>query len=201
MNLDSRRDFLLSSALFLAGLVVLSLILAAWAQIHPFHRIHFTLRDAAIACVAAVIMLAVFSNFSNVRDQAEDILGPALARCTWLDLLVLALCVGFSEELLFRGVLEPWAARLHPVGALIAVNLLFGALHAVSLSYAVIAAVLGSILSLLAYGPGGDNLFRPMLAHGIYDFLGFVWTVRDVRKKRILPPSPVGPELPSEHAV
>lgn len=183
INIDSRRNFLNSSALFLLGLLLLSLFLAWIADIRAFSGIHFTWRDTGIGLVAAALMLLVFGGITPVRDQAEKILGSALSACYWYDLLILAILVGFTEELLFRGVLEPWVSRINPLFGMISVSVFFGLLHAVSVGYAIVAGVLGLILSLLAHGPGEYNLLRPIVAHAAYDFAGFLWVVYQYRKR------------------
>lgn len=185
MNFDHRRYFLNASGIFLLGLLLLSLLLAWIAGIKAFGGIHFNWKDTGIGLVAAALMLLVFGGVTPVRDQAEKILGGALSTCYWYDLLILAILVGFTEELLFRGVLEPWVARINPLFAMISVSIFFGLLHAVSVGYAVVATLLGLILSLLAYGPGEYNLLRPIIAHAAYDFAGFLWVAHRYRKAHI----------------
>ncbi|WP_437225638.1 CPBP family intramembrane glutamic endopeptidase [Planctomicrobium sp. SH661] len=184
MNFQDRRSFLNYSGVFLLVLLGVSLLLAAVAGISPLREIHWSWRDAVIGVVAAVLMVLAFCFITSVRDQAEQILGPALANCRWYDLIILATLVGVIEELLFRGVLEPWVARIDPTFALISVNLFFGLLHSVSVAYAAIATVLGGVLSGLAHGPGDFNLLRPMVAHAVYDYIGFVWLASRYRKFR-----------------
>ncbi len=181
MKHPTREEFLIWAGGFLLGMLLLALLLAAAAGLTPLHDVHWSLRDAAIGAAAALVMLGAFGFIAPVRDQAEEILGPSLAACRWSDLLILAALVGIVEELLFRGVLEPWLARWHPLAAFIGVNALFGALHAVSLPYALVAGALGMILSALAHHPGDFNLLRPITAHAVYDYLGFLLIVRSTR--------------------
>ncbi len=175
--------FLIQSHVFLVGMVLISLVLAWLLSVNPFQRIHFNWIDIAFGSITAAVMLAVFSWVKDPREHAEKLLGPIVSELSWATLIWLALFVGFAEELLFRGVLEPWLARWNPVVALIAVNILFGALHKLSLQYAIVAGLLGGLMSLLAYGPGGDNLLRPMVTHAVYDFLGFAWIAHTWKTK------------------
>jgi transglutaminase-like putative cysteine protease len=192
--LHERKNFLAFSGLFLCGLLLFTLLLAAISGVHPLQKIHFSLADLLMGMGAALGMMGVFGFISPVRQQAEDIMGPPLAACRWYDLLLLAMLVGLIEELLFRGVLEPWGARLSPTAALIGVNLIFGLLHAVSIPYAIVATLLGGVLSLLARWPGEYNLLRPIMAHALYDFIGFLWIASSWRRRRswISLPSPKG---------
>ena len=181
MNLHQREAFLTYTTLFLLVLLVITMGLAAWGDLRPLAHVAWTWRDLGIGVGCAILMISVFGFITPVRNEAEEILGPSLAACRWYDFIPLAILVGIIEELLFRGVLEPWAARLDPLGAMIAVNVLFGLLHAVSWSYAIVAAVLGGVLSLLAQGPGEYNLLRPIVAHAVYDYFGFLWIARSFR--------------------
>jgi len=175
VSIRQRQGFLNYSIGFLFCLLCVSLLLAAIAGLSPLQTIHWSLRDFIIGMGGAGLMVLAFGFITSVRDQAEKILGPALADCRWYDLLILAILVGLIEELLFRGVLEPWIARWNPIFAFCSVNLFFGLLHSVSCLYAIIATLLGGFLSLLAHGPGDFNLLRPIVAHAVYDYIGFVW--------------------------
>lgn len=185
MNPVRREDFLAFVGAYLAGLLLLTLGLAAVAGLSPLQLIHPALTDLAIGAAAAGIMVAAFGFLPPVRQQAEEILGPSLAVCRWYDFIPLAVLVGLIEELLFRGVLEPWLARdVSPRLAFWSVNLLFGLLHAVSVPYAVVAGLLGCLLSLLAHEPGEFNLFRPIVAHAVYDYIGFIWIAGSFRRQQ-----------------
>ncbi|WP_437192104.1 CPBP family intramembrane glutamic endopeptidase [Planctomicrobium sp. SH527] len=185
--------FLIQSLVLLVGMNLVSVLLVWWSGLQPFARVHFEVNAFLVGTVAAFIMMVIAMMAKDVRKQAEQIMGPFLSECHWMTLLLLSIGVGFSEELLFRGVLEPWAARIDPIGALIAVNVLFGLLHAVSFQYAILAGTLGVAMSLLAMGPGGDNLLRPMVTHSVYDFLAFLWIARNYRLTH-----PVEPEATAE---
>ena len=182
MNFDHRQHFLNQSAAFMFGLLCLTLLLAAWAGLSPLSEIHWSFRDFGIGIAGAGLMIACFSFVTSAWHQAEQLLGGALASCRWYDLIILAAIVGIVEELLFRGVLEPWVARIHPVVAFCSVNLLFGLLHAVSWTYALVATALGAFLSGLAHWPGEFNLLRPIIAHAVYDYIGFVWLAMHYRR-------------------
>lgn len=186
VNLHRRDDFLTFTSLFLLGLLAITMFLAWLSGTQPIRQITWSAWDFSIGVIAALLMMAVFGLVVSVREQAEEALGASLAACTWYDLALMAVLVGIIEELMFRGVLEPWVARWNPVAAFILVNLFFGLLHAVSLAYAIVATALGGILSLLAHSVGEFNLLRPIVAHAVYDFLGFLWIATSYRKSRPL---------------
>lgn len=182
MQLHRRDDFLTLTSLFLLGMLGITMGLCWVAGIQPLRMVTWSLTDVLIGAGAGLLMMAVFSLVKSVRDQAAEALGPSLAACRWYELVVLAILVGIIEELLFRGLLETWVARWDPWAALILVNLVFGLLHAVSVTYAVVATVLGCLLSLLAHGTGEFNLLRPIVAHAVYDYVGFVWIAVEHRR-------------------
>ena len=184
MNIEDREGFLEYSALFLIGMLLGTILLAWLLDVHPILTVHWSGRDFGIGTLAAFAMMAAFGGVRSVRQQAEDVLGPLLAKCYWFDLIILAAFVGIIEELLFRGVLEQAIARYNPWLAIILVNLVFGILHAVSVQYAILAGLLGAILSILARQPGEYNLLRPIVAHGVYDYIGFIWIVSTYRRRQ-----------------
>ncbi len=187
MNLQERDDFLVFTSIFLTGLLLLAMGLATWSGTSPLTTVHFNLIDLAIGVAAAGLMVVVFSQVTSAQDEAERAMGASLAACHWYDLIMLALLVGIIEEVLFRGVLESWIAQWNPLYAIIVVNFLFGALHSLSVTYFVVATILGIFLSVLAQGPGEYNLLRPIVAHSVYDYIGFVWLAFRYRKKQPQP--------------
>jgi len=100
--------------------------------------------------------------------------------------LILASIAGLSEELLFRGVIQPWIESSCGLTAgLIGSNIIFGLAHAVTPLYAVLAALVGMYLSLsMDYG-GDRNLLLPVVIHGLYDFLAFIALIRSYRTNRL----------------
>lgn len=182
MNLDTRKDFLTFTGGFLFVMLFITLILSRWAGVPILSLIHWSLADAAFGCGAGLLMVLVFAQLNDLRQQAADALGRSLMRCRWYDLLILAALVGIIEELMFRGFLEQFLGRWNFWGAFVLTNAIFGLLHAVSVQYAIVAAVLGMLLSGLAWGTGEFNLLRPIVAHGVYDFIGFIWIARETRQ-------------------
>ncbi len=86
---------------------------------------------------------------------------------------------GISEELLFRGVLQPWLELKWgiPLG-LIFSNMIFGFLHWVTPMYALIAGAVGIYLGLMLNVGGERNLLTPIAIHTIYDYMAFLVVAR-----------------------
>jgi membrane protease YdiL (CAAX protease family) len=99
----------------------------------------------------------------------DDEIFPLLREATVLDIIFLAAIAGFSEELLFRGMLQP---RM----GLIASSLLFGLLHGPDYKlwpFAIWAACVGAGFGI-AYRESG-NMAIPMLVHAFYDAIALAY--------------------------
>ena len=91
-------------------------------------------------------------------------------------MLVSALA-GIGEELLFRGVLQAGLSEAwSPMAGIVVASLLFGAAHAVSLSYLVLATLMGLYLGLLYHLTG--NLLLPIIVHALYDWIAIHFYLR-----------------------
>ncbi len=99
-------------------------------------------------------------------DALESGIGTNLSV---VEILVLALGSAISEELFFRGAVQP-AVGLVPA------SILFGLLHPLGVSYVVWATVAGGALGGLALATGG--LIAPMTAHGTYNLLALTYLRR-----------------------
>lgn len=109
----------------------------------------------------------------------EERLGPYLAKASASGIVLLALLAGVGEELLFRGVIQVWLAERAPLWlAIAAASLLFGVGHWLSVSYAVLASVIGAYLGLLFLLSG--NLLAPIVAHAAYDVVALFVLIRRV---------------------
>jgi hypothetical protein len=188
LDVNTRRGFLNLAAYF-EGATLLVGVLLGWASgTFPAGTLRFTGSDFVWGVAAVVPLLPLLVFAQDLRRQVREMLGEPLSQCRWYDLAALALLAGLSEELLFRGVLEPWIGRWDPWVGLIAANVLFGLAHAVSAKYLLFAALIGVYFSLLKHGwpawggaMGEQNLLRPIVAHAVYDLLAFLVIVRDYR--------------------
>jgi CAAX protease family protein len=121
-----------------------------------------------------------------LRDLVEfvlDQLGPMVTRRSGAELALLAASAGFSEELLFRGVLQNGLAGLFPKSvALILTSLAFGLAHHVTRTYAILAGIMGFYLGglLLVH----QNLLIPVITHALYDFVALLLLADRYRTSR-----------------
>ena len=66
-------------------------------------------------------------------------------------------------------------------------NILFGLMHPITLVYFLIAMGFGFFFSVLANMGAERNLTAPIVAHTVYDFMGFLLVARDYRKSPVRP--------------
>ena len=128
-----------------------------------------------LTVVLAVVNFALFfvgRRFELARHVYaffDDEIFPLLREATVIDIVVLAAIAGFSEELLFRGMLQP---RM----GLVASSILFGLLHGPDYKlwpFALWAAAVGMGFGLVYRET--ENIALPMLVHAFYDGLALAY--------------------------
>lgn len=185
-----RGTFLNIAALTEGGLIAAAFILGWVAGIDPMADLYWDWADAGLGLLAACPLLLLFSisyrfpigPLIRIKRILVESLGPSLAACRWYELVLLAAVAGFSEELFFRGLLQPWFGKLGTAAGLIGSNLLFGLAHCVTFTYFLLAGVVGVYLGLLLHATAEPNVLAPMVTHGVYDFVAFLVIVHTVRK-------------------
>jgi len=190
--LQKARTFALAM-LFESGLGFAGVLLAWWAEVSLHSRLQVTAPTVArglVACLPMLVLLVVVSNsrwtpFVELRKQVEMLVHEIFGESSPLELALICLAAGLGEELLFRGALQPWAARIsNPTVAIAVVGLLFGLAHSLSVTYFVTATVIGFYFGWLmeAY----DDLVAPIVAHAVYDFVALMFVKRSVDRKRVM---------------
>lgn len=141
--------------------------------------------------LAAVPMLVLFwilirSNhpaLTHLRDQVEWLVREMFPAGSAAQFGLVALLAGVGEELLFRGVIQAKVAEwTTPATGLVVASLLFGAAHALSRLYFVLATVIGFYLGWFALYFG--ELVTPIVAHSLYDFVALVYLSRTGKRGR-----------------
>ncbi|MCX7095424.1 MAG: CPBP family intramembrane metalloprotease [Methylobacter sp.] len=186
-------DFFKRACSFEAAIILVAVFLGWVANINPFGSLYFSESAIAYGIAGTMPLFLLFlalekmriASIIKIKNVLMETLGPSLQRQHWTDLLILASIAGLSEELLFRGVIQPWMESSWGMTAgLVGSNILFGLAHAVTPLYAVLATLVGIYLSLsMDYG-GDRNLLAPIVIHGLYDFLAFVSLMRAYRSRR-----------------
>ncbi len=191
MNDKHPENFFRTACLFEVSLILLAMFLGWIAGINPFATIHFSETAVLVGMFGTMPLFILFQamqylhieEIQKIRRMLMETLGPSLKNCNWADLMVLASIAGIAEEILFRGVLQPWLENHWGLNiGLILSNLVFGAVHEVTPLYFFIATLVGIYLGLsLGYG-GERNLLIPIIIHSLYDFLAFMVIIRAYKK-------------------
>ncbi|WP_031437265.1 CPBP family intramembrane glutamic endopeptidase [Methylobacter tundripaludum] len=186
--------FFKKACFFEAALILVAVFLGWIADINPFSDLHFSESAIAYGVIGTIPLFLLFltleqmqaESLLKIKNMLFETLGSNLHRYHWTDLLILASIAGLSEELLFRGVIQPWMESSWGLTAgLVGSNIIFGLAHAVTPLYAVLAALVGIYLGLsMDYG-GDRNLLLPIVIHGLYDFLAFIALLRAYRASRL----------------
>jgi len=176
-------DFFKTACYFEGSLILVAVILGWFADVNPFAYLVFN-EQAVINGILGTLPLCVIFlalNQTNlgalrkIRSILKDTLGPSLVKHHWTDLFVLAMIAGISEELLFRGVIQPWMENSWGILAgLLVSSLIFGLVHAVTLLYFVMATAVSVYLGMYLDYDSTRNLLAPIIIHGLYDFFAFM---------------------------
>ncbi len=182
---SERRTVVLLAVLVEGGLIVLAWLLGWLLGQHPLRTFSWDLGGALWGLAGTVPMLLLFllldlwpvGPLRRLKQFGDQVLRPLLAPCTVVDLLGISVLAGLGEEMLFRGVLQAaFAQRAGPWIGLVLASVLFGFMHFITLTYAVLAMLMGVYLGLVWQWTG--NLLPPVLTHALYDFLVLLYLMR-----------------------
>lgn len=164
-----------------SSLGFLALLILWWTGISLEDRLEITssalLRGLA-ACLPmlAFLLLSLYSKWQplvELRKLVEKLVREMFGNEVWVALAIVSLAAGVGEELLFRGALQSWIGEYTGVWvAVLATSVLFGAAHALSLTYFFAATAIGLYLGWLT--EYYDDLVAPMIAHAVYDFVALL---------------------------
>ena len=189
----NRANFLWMATFFEGGLVVLAYLIGWWAGVDPLAAFHWKVEAISLGLLGTLPLLAFFGvtyrlsvpQLENIKRLLIDTLGPLLSACRWYELIYVAFLAGVCEEVLFRGVLQPWFESLWGEWpGLIVSNLLFGLAHSVTPTYTLLAALTGIYLGWTLDAGSDRNLLVPIIVHAVYDLAAFLIVVAAYRAER-----------------
>ncbi len=138
---------------------------------------------AALPLIAGLLALehVTWRPLARLRRLVIGLLRRLFHRAQWWQLGLLSVAAGVGEELICRGWLQMWISSWWsgPSGLVLGLVLssaVFGLLHAVTITYAVLAGLVGLYLGLLYLGTG--HLLVPITAHAVYDFFALWYLLR-----------------------
>ena len=183
------KDFPLTAAIFEGSLVPAAIALGWLLGAPPLATFHAEWHGVWLGIAATLPPLGLFwlclacpwRPFARIADIMDETLLPLFRDCHVAKLAVIAALAGMGEEMLFRGVIQTAAAEAigGPHGAWLGLSVaavLFGLLHFITPTYAILAGLIGLYLGGLWLACG--NLATPIIAHGVYDFVAMVYLVR-----------------------
>jgi uncharacterized protein len=113
----------------------------------------------------------------QLREQVQWLVGEMFPDATMSQFALVAVLAGVGEELLFRGVIQSLLVNwTNPIAGLAIGSLAFGAAHALSKLYFLLATLIGLCFGWLVLHY--NDLVAPMVAHSVYDFVALVYLSR-----------------------
>jgi membrane protease YdiL (CAAX protease family) len=201
--LPSMPHFFRNACYFEASLIIMALILGQIADINPFESLYFSESAILYGLLGTLPLGLLFltiehipsASLEKIRQLLLNSLCPYLHQHSWADLFMLAMIAGIGEEVLFRGVLQPWLERAWGMNAgLCLSSFIFGFVHALTPLYALLAGLVSVYLGLsLDYGES-RNLLIPVVIHALYDFLVLLIILKKYRQHLIN----LNPQSPSQ---
>lgn len=188
---SAANSFFRMACYFEAALTLVAIGVGWLTSIDPFADLTFNEHAIANGLLLTLPLLLLFFAMQELPIQALikirllllETLGTRLYRCHWADLLILAAIAGFSEEVLFRGALQPWLENAAGMtNGLLISNVIFALVHAVTPIYAVLAMLMGLYLGMSMDYNAERNLLTPIVIHSLYDFVAFIVILRNYRK-------------------
>lgn len=194
LNPEDRSQFLNFAGLVEGGLALAALGIGWCVSINPVEQLSWDWLAFAWGVLATLPTFALFwltyrvpvGSLRKIREFLTRELAPSLSNLRWYDLVLLSILAGVAEELLFRGLLQPWIGRACDsagAGQFVS-NLLFGVVHWVTPLYALLACVIGNYLSWLMTVTQPNNLLTPIVTHALHDYLAFLVIVAEYRRRQ-----------------
>ncbi len=207
---QSPDEVFLTAVLFEGALGLLALLLG-WA-IGPSARALIPefgpnqwwpiLSGLLYGCLAAVPVLLIVElirriPWEPVRELerlTDDGMIKTLLTLRPSELIVISICAGIGEELLFRGWLMYWLVEggtmttsgspspLALGAALVVSSIVFGLFHPITKLYIVLAALMGVYFGALVIYT--ENLLVPIAAHATYDAVQLIMTARSEHREQ-----------------
>lgn len=132
-----------------------------WTLLGIFWGLVGTIVPALFAIFATSPVGARVPPLRRIYDRVKSRLGQPLIELSNSEVMLLAAAAGLGEEILFRGVLQP-------IAGIVITSLLFGLLHALSVTYFLLATLMSFYFGWL-YEATDQNLLAPIVVHWLYD--------------------------------
>jgi hypothetical protein len=189
INSPSVMNFAVTAAAFEGGLAIFALSLGWAFGISPMDSFHWSWTGLVWGCIATLPPLGLLAlciylpwePFRRILLLMEQTILPLFRECGLWEIAVIALLAGLGEEMLFRSIVQNglavWIGSPYGIAlGLTTAALVFGLLHGLTLTYAILAGLIGLYLGVLWLFT--DNLLAPITTHALYDFLAITVLLR-----------------------
>jgi uncharacterized protein len=182
---EKPRRLKLVVALFEGGLAVTALAFGCLLKRPVWEQLAGAPRDfgyglLATAPLALFLWLAIrrpVGPLKSLMELTTGVVMPLFVGYTLAELALVACLAGLGEEMFFRGLVqEAIAEHAGPWLGLAIASVVFGLLHALSITYAALATAIGLFLGAICLATG--NLVAAIVAHAAYDFLALWYLLR-----------------------
>lgn len=201
------RTFI-SVCLFEGGLGVVAWAFGWLSGYSPLTTIEFTwisLAWGVLGTLPLIVLLLLLERprwtaLVEIRRVVQELLVPLFHQFSVWQLFWVALLAGVGEELFFRGFVQGGLAIFFThlnvpsasLTALFLASVLFGVMHPITRTYAVLCMLAGLYLGGLWLWT--DNLLVPILVHAIYDFFALFYLLRSSHRNVIRNPDDAAAE-------
>jgi uncharacterized protein len=174
--------------LFEGGMGAVALVLGLFMAMPPWRELEAGPREIGFGFSATLPMLAGLLALRAVRVGplgrlnlvVDQLVAPLFGKCSIFQLAMISIVAGIGEELLFRGVVQPvLIGWIGAVAGVAAASVIFGLMHAITPTYAILATAVGAYLGWLMLATSG--LVAPIIAHSLYDFVALVYLTKSQR--------------------
>jgi membrane protease YdiL (CAAX protease family) len=173
-----RRRIVWAAVAFEVSLLFVAQIAGWLLGVSPLATLGIRVDMAAFGLLATLPPLALmlllasapWEPFQRLMRELDESLLPLFRNSTPLELALIALAAGLGEEALFRGAIQAGLGQLAtPVVGLVVASVLFGLVHFITRTYALLAGLIGLYLGILFLVC--DNILVPIVVHATYDFV------------------------------
>lgn len=174
-----------SLAVVVEGALLLLALGIGWLIGHPpIELVRVQWPGLILGAVATIPLIVVVWGSTRTQwrpihrfvQQVEEKVFAVVGGLSRMDVVLISCMAGIAEEFMFRGLIQPGLGRLSdPTVALVVTSLLFGLAHLVTISYALVAALMGLYLGWIA--TASDNLLVPIVAHALYDLWALTYLI------------------------
>ena len=173
----SRKNILVLTVVMEGFALLLAFALSWYFRISLFPLTDNIYRDISLGTAGALLPIAFFlyamsrhaekiASLRSLRNRVRTDIKAIFSNTGLPDLVLISLMAGFSEEMLFRGVIQT------EFGIFIA-SIVFGLMHAISAAYVIVTIVMGIYIGAFYYYSG--SLLVPVQIHFIYDLAALMY--------------------------